>query len=131
MQFALKIPFFGFESIKNMKLTKIDDIFMQLDNADDNKPSFTLINPFILKDYAIEIPEATKNLLEIDENSNILIFNMVVIHKPLDKSTINFAAPLVFNTDNQTMAQVILDGKFSQEHGIAECICDFMNKEDS
>jgi len=129
MQFELKIPFFGFESIKNMKLTKIDDIFMQLDNADDDKPSFTLINPFILKEYEIEIPEATKNLLEIDENSNILIFNMVVIHKPLDKSTINFAAPLIFNTDNKTMAQVILDGKFAQKHGISECICDFMNKD--
>jgi len=131
MQFALKIPFFGFESLKNMKLTKIDDIFMQLDNADDDKPTFTLINPFALKNYEIEIPIATKNLLEIDENSNILIFNIVVIQKPLDKSVVNFAAPLIFNTDNQTMAQVILDGKFSKEHGVAERISDFMNKENS
>ena len=104
---------------------------MQLDNADDDKPSFTLINPFVLKDYEIEIPTATKNLLEIDENSNILIFNIVVIQKPLDKSVVNFAAPLIFNTDNQTMAQVILDGKFAQEHGVAEQISNFMNKENA
>lgn len=131
MQFELKIPFFGFESIKNMKLTKIDDIFMQLENADDEKPTFTLINPFVLKAYEIEIPISTKNILEIDENSNILIFNMVVIQKPLDKSTINFAAPIIFNTDNQTMAQVILDGKVAQGQGIAECICDFMNTKET
>lgn len=126
MQFELKLPLFGFESITKMKLTKIDDIFMQLENEDDGKPSFTLINPFVLKAYEIEIPQATQNLLEIDDNSNILIFNIVVIHKPLDQSTINFAAPLIFNTDNQTMAQVILDGKAAQEHGIAESISNFM-----
>ena len=128
MQFELKIPFFGFESLKSMKLTKIDDVFMQLDNADEEKPSFTLINPFVLKNYEIEIPIPVKNLLEIDENSNILIYNIVVIQKPLDQSAINFAAPLIFNTDNQKMAQVILEGKSAQEHGIAERICDFMGE---
>jgi len=128
MQFELKIPFFGFESLKSMKLTKIDDVFMQLDNADEEKPSFTLINPFVLKNYEIEIPIPVKNLLEIDENSNILIYNIVVIQKPLDQSAINFAAPLIFNTDNQIMAQVILEGKSAQEHGIAERICDFMGE---
>jgi flagellar assembly factor FliW len=131
MQFELKLPLLGFESVKSMTLTKIDDIFMQLDNdTEDKKPSFTLINPFALKAYEIDIPQSVMSLLEINENSNILIFNIVVIQKPLEKSTINFVAPLIFNTDNQTMAQIILDGKAVQEHGIAECISDFMNKKD-
>ncbi len=132
MQFELKLPLLGFETVKKMKLTKIDDIFMQLENlSDDGKPSFTLINPFVLKPYEIEIPDAVQALLEINEESNILIFNIVVIQNPLEKSTVNFVAPLIFNTDNQTMAQTILDGKAVQEHGMAECICDFMNKESS
>jgi flagellar assembly factor FliW len=114
-----------------MKLTKIDDIFMQLENlSDDGKPSFTLINPFVLKPYEIEIPESVQTLLEINENSNILIFNIVVIQQPLEKSAVNFIAPLIFNTDNLTMAQTILDGKSAHEHGMAECICDFMNKDE-
>jgi len=129
MQFELKLPLLGFESIKEMKLTKIDDIFMQLENADnDNKPSFTLINPFALKPYEIDIPESVQSLLEINEDSNILIFNVVVIQNPLDKSTINFVAPIIFNTDNNTMAQTILDGKAAADHGMAEHISDFMNK---
>jgi len=131
MQFELKLPLLGFESIKSMQLTKIDDIFMQLENSsDDAKPSFTLINPFVLKKYEIDIPLSVQNLLDIQEDSNLLIFNIVIIHKPLEKSTVNFIAPLVFNTDNQTMAQFILDGKALQEHGMAEAICDFMNKEE-
>ena len=131
MQFELKLPLLGFESIKKMKLTKIDDIFMQLENADDEgKPTFTLINPFVLKAYEIDIPESTQILLDIKEDSNILIFNVVVIQTPLDQSTINFVAPFIFNTDNQTMAQIILDGKSAQGHGMAERIADFMNKEE-
>jgi len=129
MQFELKIPLLGFESITSMTLTKIDDIFMQLENiTEDKKPSFTLINPFALKKYEIDIPEATRILLDIDEKSNILIFNIVVIQKPIENSTINFVAPIIFNTDNQTMAQIILDGKALQEHAMAEQISDFMDK---
>ena len=131
MQFELKLPLLGFESIKSMQLTKIDDIFMQLENSsDDAKPSFTLINPFVLKKYEIDIPLSVQNLLEITEETNVLIFNIVIIHQPLEKSTVNFVAPLVFNADNQTMAQVILDGKASQYHGMAEPIASFMNNEE-
>ena len=132
MQFELKLPLLGFESIKEMKLTKIDDIFMQLENMSDNeKPSFTLINPFVLKPYSIEIPDSIQALLDIKEDSNILIFNVVVIQNPLEKSTVNFLAPIIFNTDNNTMAQTILDGKASYEHGMAESIQSFMNKDET
>jgi len=132
MQFELKLPLLGFESIKEMKLTKIDDIFMQLENMSENsKPSFTLINPFVLKPYSIEIPDSIQALLDIKEDSNILIFNVVVIQNPLEKSTVNFLAPIIFNTDNNTMAQTILDGKASYEHGMAESIQSFMNKDET
>ena len=129
MQFELKLPLFGFESIKEMRLTKIDDIFMQLDDvSQDSKTSFTLINPFILKPYEIEIPDSIQTFLDIKEDSNIVIFNIVIIQDPIEKSAVNFLAPIIFNTDNNTMAQTILDGKAAQEHGMVECICDFMNK---
>ncbi|MDF1880685.1 flagellar assembly protein FliW [Sulfurimonas sp. MAG313] len=131
MQFELKLPLLGFESIKEMKLTKIDDIFMQLVSIDDvNRTSFTLINPFVLKAYEIEIPNSVEALLDIKSDTNILIFNIVVIHKPLEKSTINFVAPLIFNTDNFTMVQTILDGKAAKDHEMAECIGDFLNQND-
>ncbi len=131
MQFELKLPLLGFESVTQMKLTKIDDIFMQLENvSDDGKPSFTLINPFVLKPYEIDIPESILTLLDINEDSNILIFNVVVIQSPIEDSTVNFVAPLIFNTDNNTMAQTILDGKAAQTQGMAEPISAFMNKEE-
>ncbi|MDX1295522.1 MAG: flagellar assembly protein FliW, partial [Sulfurimonadaceae bacterium] len=51
MLFDLKAPLLGFESIKQMELQKIDDIFMRLKTPDADEPSFTLINPFVLREY--------------------------------------------------------------------------------
>ncbi|MGD9971117.1 MAG: flagellar assembly protein FliW [Sulfuricurvum sp.] len=119
MQFDLKLPLLGFESVSKMELTKIDDIFMRLESIGDG-PSFTLINPYVLREYSFEIPTSIQALMEIHSDSNLLIYNIMVIHTPIDNSTINFVAPLIFNTDNQTMAQIIIDNR--NDFGIAEPI---------
>jgi flagellar assembly factor FliW len=124
MLFDLKMPLLGFESIQKMQLQKIDDIFMRLKTPDTNEPSFILINPFILREYTFDIPTAVQRLMEIDEKSNLLIYNIVVIQNPIEKSVVNFLAPIVFNTDNHTMAQIILSD--SAEYGIAEPISTFL-----
>lgn len=108
MQFDLKLPLLGFESVSKMELQKIDDIFMRLESVGEG-PSFTLINPFALREYSFDIPSSLQALMNIAPESNILIYNIVILHKPIENSTINFVAPLIFNTDNQTMAQIIID----------------------
>lgn len=124
MLFDLKVPLLGFESIKQMELRKIDDFFMRLKTPDADEPSFTLVNPFVLCEYAFDIPTPVQELLEITNDSNILIFNIIVVQTPIEKSTINFVAPLIFNTDNQTMAQIIINEPL--EYGIAEPIETFI-----
>lgn len=48
-------------------------------------------------------------LLDINEKTtNILILNIMIVAS-IETSTINFIAPLVFNVDNGTVAQVVLD----------------------
>lgn len=123
MLFDLKMPLLGFESIQKMQLEKVDDIFMRLTSPDADELSFILINPFILRDYAFDIPTPIEKLLEIDNNSNLLIYNIIVIQNPIEKSVVNFIAPIVFNTDNHTMAQVIIGD--SVQYGIAEPISTF------
>jgi len=125
MQFELKVPLLGFDEITTMELKKIDDIFMKLD-ANEGKTEFTLVNPFALREYSFEIPDATKALLEINDKSNLLIFNILIITTPIENSTINFAAPLVFNTDNQTMAQVIISD--NPDFSIAEPLSHYLQQ---
>ncbi len=123
MQFELKLPLLGFESIKQMELKKIDDIFMRLESAGEG-PSFTLINPFVLREYVFDIPTSLQALMGIDEKSNLLIYAIVILTTPIENSNINFAAPLIFNADNGQMAQIIIDN--SSEFSIAEPIRNYL-----
>jgi flagellar assembly factor FliW len=128
MVFSVKAPILGFESIKEVELEKIDDFFVKFISKSD-ATTFTLINPFMLRPYEFDMPEYFRTLLDINENSNMLILNIMIIATPIETSTINFLAPLVFNVDNQTMAQVVLDANKYPEFGLMESISTFLNRE--
>ena len=107
MEFDIVAPIFGFEDVKKIKLEKIDDMFFKI-IAD--KVSFTLINPFSVKpDYDFELDDAQKELLQLDNNTNFLVLNIMVVARPIENSTINFAAPMIFNIDKKIAGQIILD----------------------
>jgi len=55
----------------------------------------------------------------------------MIIATPIETSTINFIAPLVFNVDNQSLAQVVLDANLYPDFGLMESISQFLNKETS
>jgi flagellar assembly factor FliW len=78
-----------------------------------------------LREYSFDVPLSVRVLLDINENSNVLVYNVVVIQNPLDESCINFIAPLIFNQDNATMAQAVLDVKNHPDFGLAEPIKKF------
>ena len=123
MIFDLIEPILGFDDIKQLELKKIDDTFMRLQSVDAKEPSFTLINPFILRDYEFDIPSPLQQKLEIDDDSNLLIYNIVMIQKPIENSTINFVAPLIFNTDTKKMAQMIINDRL--DYRVTEPISSF------
>ncbi len=126
MKFDVSMPLLGFENIKEVELQKIDDIFMRVEALDAKHISFTLIDPFVLREYDFEVPKKTQKLLEIDEKSNIIILNIVLIQTPIEDSVVNFIGPLIFNTDNHKMAQIILNE--STTYGVAEKISNFLKK---
>lgn len=128
MQFELKLPLLGFEAVSTMELKKIDDIFMRLESIGEG-PSFTLINPFALREYSFDIPASLQALLEIKPETNLLIYNIMILQSPIENSTINFVAPLIFNTDNQTMAQIIIDNR--NDFSIADPIKNYLQSPDN
>ena len=124
MKFDISVPLLGFDDLKSVELNKIDDIFMKMQSLEDEHISFTLINPFILRDYDFEVPDATKDLLGITDESNLLVLNIVLVQTPIENSIINFIGPLVFNTDTNKVAQIILQE--STSYGVAEKISTFL-----
>jgi len=124
MKFKVVLPILGFEDIKEFELEKIDDNFFALKS---DKVTFTLINPFFIRaDYDFEISENEQKSLEIDENSNFLVLNIMIVNKPFIESTVNFAAPLIFNLDKNLMGQVILE---KYPYGLTEPLKNFVKSE--
>jgi flagellar assembly factor FliW len=109
MIYEVKKPILGFENVLRVKLDEVDRLFATLEAENKSIPTFTLINPYAIREYSFDIPKDVQVLLDINENSNILVYNIVVLHNPITKSVVNFKAPLIFNKDNHTMAQFILD----------------------
>jgi len=126
MKFEIATPLLGFENVKEVTLEKIDDIFMKMQTLNEQNLSFTLIDPFVLREYDFEVPTKIQEILEINENSNILTLNIVLIQNPIEDSVVNFIGPIVFNTDNKKASQIILPE--NTKYGIAEKISTFLNK---
>jgi len=126
MKFDICVPILGFEDVKKVSLEKIDDIFMKMQSLDDEHISFTLIDPFVLREYDFEVPDKIQKLLQIDKNSNLLILNIVLIQSPIEDSVINFIGPMVFNTQNNKAAQIILTESIN--YSVAEKISTFLKK---
>ena len=126
MKFEISVPILGFDNIKEISLEKIDDIFMKMQATNDEYISFTLIDPFILRDYDFEVPTNIQEILEIKDASNLLTLNIVLLQNPIEDSVINFISPIIFNTDNKKAAQIILPE--STKYGVAEKISSFLNK---
>ncbi len=126
MKFDMSTPLLGFEDIKQVELQKIDEVFMKMQSCEDENISFTLLNPYAVREYDFEVPDNIKEELSITKESNLLIFNIVLIQLPIENSIVNFIGPLVFNTDTKKVAQVIIND--SNKYGVAEKISSFLNK---
>jgi len=126
MTFDVCTPILGFEDMKQVSLEKIDDVFMKMKSLDNENISFTMINPFSLREYDFEIPENIQNLLGVNKNSNLIILNIVLLQTPVEDSVVNFIGPLVFNTDNNKAAQIVLNEP--SVYGVAEKISSFLKK---
>jgi flagellar assembly factor FliW len=129
MVFELKTALLGFENIKKMKLKEIDELFVKLENDENGgSPSFTLVNPFLLRDYDFDVPNSIKDTLELQDDSEIRVYNIMITKQPLENSEINFAAPLVFNMTKKLVAQVILDSNRYPQYKLLEKISTFIKK---
>ena len=126
MKFDISVPLLGFDNVKQVELQKIDEVFMKMQSCEDENISFTLINPYVLREYDFEVPQNVLDLLSITKESNLLILNIVLVQTPIEDSVVNFIGPLIFNTDTNRAAQIILAD--SIEYGVAENISSFLKK---
>lgn len=127
MAYEIRGTLYGFDETRNVEIKEIDPLFSTMIDVNNENISFTLVRPNLLREYAFDLPADVKALLQINEDSTVSVYNILVIQKPLEESTINFLAPLVINHDNNYMAQAILDPKKYPDYDIAQSIKSFVN----
>ncbi|QOY52114.1 flagellar assembly protein FliW [Candidatus Sulfurimonas baltica] len=118
----------GFEDTINVEIHEIDELFATMQDIDNKDISFTIINPYMLREYSFDLPTDIKVILGINEKSNVSVYNIVVIQKPLENSTINFLAPIIVNNDNNKIGQALLNPKRHPDFGMSETIKSFKEK---
>ena len=128
MVLQIKSPILGFESLQSVVLKPMDDLFSTLHTTNDSEVSFTVLNPFSLMDeYDIEIPDSIKMRLEIEDESNVAVYCMVVTQDPIENSLVNFLAPIIINKDKNLLAQVTLNPQDYTNLGIQDPISKFVS----
>jgi len=125
MAYEVKGEILGFVNTKQVDINEIDELFSTMIDKQNEGISFTLVNPYMLREYSFDIPTKTKNLLNINSDSKISVYNILLIQKPLEKSTINFLAPIIINHDNNTLTQIVLEPKQNPDCSIAQSIESF------
>lgn len=125
MTYAVRGELLGFPDTQEVSITEIDTLFSTLKDTTNESITFTLVNPYALREYSFDIPSDIKVLLEINDKSSLSVYNILIIQKPLEKSLINFLAPLIINHDNNKLAQVILEPKKHPDFGMTETIESF------
>ncbi len=103
MNFEVVTPILGFEDIRELALTKLDNNFAQITAS--NGISWSLVNPYSLRAYHFALSIHAQILLDIKKDSHLEAWCMMIIQKPLDDSRVNFLSPLVFNFSNQKVLQ--------------------------
>ena len=122
MEFKVVYPILGFEDEKTFNLEQIDNIFYKLKGKN---VEFTLINPFALRDdYDFEVDDEFAKNLKLNLN-NTLVLNILTIQNPFLESTVNFAAPVIFNVEDKLLGQAVLD---KYNYSLARPLKDFIKE---
>ena len=114
----------GFEEEKEFVLLPIEgnNMFQVLQSSNTPSVAFIVTNPYTLvEDYSFDIDEPTIELLNIEKPEDVFVLGILTLKQPFETSTINLQAPLIFQMNNRTAKQMILnDNRFSTRHTIGQ-----------
>jgi len=127
MSYEIKGHILGFEKTREVEIHKVDELFSTLLDKENENISFTMVSPYALREYSFDLPSNIKSLLEIKEDSKVSVYTIAVIQEPLERSAVNFLAPIIVNEDNKTIGQAVLKRKEHPDFGMAERINTFLD----
>ncbi|MGS2778884.1 flagellar assembly protein FliW [Robertmurraya sp. GLU-23] len=99
-----------------------NDSFQILQSLKTPSLGFVVINPFhFFSEYDFILENQHVDILSIEHAEDVLVFSILTVQEPFDKTTANLQAPVIINTKNHHAKQVILDyGNYTTRHRIFE-----------
>lgn len=96
--------------------------FSWLQSIDKPDLAFVIINPYIFKpDYEFYLPKHIIKELEIEKETDVAVYNIVVIPDNIKKMTANLMAPIIINAPQKLGQQIILENTpYQTKHYILE-----------
>lgn len=96
--------------------------FKWLQSIDEPELAFVIINPFVFKDdYEFDLPTHIIEKLKIRDESDVLVYSIVVIPEDITKMTANLAGPVIINSRERLGKQIVLDdNRYTTKHYILE-----------
>jgi len=85
MSYEVRGDILGFEETKKVEITEQDDLFSTMTDSNNKEISFTMVNPYSLREYSFDVPTDLRVILDINENSKINVYNIVVIQEPIEE----------------------------------------------
>ena len=87
------------------------DRFVWLQSLDDLSVAIPLADPWsIFDDYAPQLPQYARTVLELDDAQEFAVQCVVVVTKNAEEMTMNLLAPIVINLQTRVGRQVTLEG---------------------
>ncbi len=112
IEFPQGLP--GFEDLHNFIILEVGQTkpIYWLQSTENKYIALPVILTFeILDDYYIDIRDNELEELFVESQNDLLIMNVVVIPNPIEKMTVNLAAPIVINAVKGIGKQIIVDAK--------------------
>lgn len=112
IEFPQGLP--GFEDLHNFIILEVGQTkpIYWLQSTENKYTALPVILTFeIIDDYYIDIRDNELEELFVESQNDLLIMNVVVIPEPIEKMTVNLAAPIVINAVRGIGKQIIVDAK--------------------
>lgn len=109
LTFTEGIP--GFPNEKKFVLLPIEaDVpLASFQSVETAEIGFLVAYPFAFKsDYSFDLSDADKELLQLEQENNVLVYGIVTLKETFQSSTINLLAPIVINKATKLGKQIIL-----------------------
>jgi flagellar assembly factor FliW len=95
-----------------------DNTFSVMQSVTTPYVAFVVVSPFTyFQNYEFKLEDAVVEELELKTEKDILVYTLLSVADPFEKTTANLQAPIIINSSNHKAKQVILnDGNYKIKH---------------